>query len=144
MLISARVCLSMVMRISLNERHGLAVRQHQKRIRPAARVELLLGSIDGLIAQLEGAVMNRDAGLRAQDLMSLNRLLGTHVDGRHKPARLVCADRQQRQAGRSEALADAGEMLSEASVGRKVDYAPPSFNYVAAPQGSISVEDPAR
>src|SRR5579863_10177126 len=121
MLISARVCLSMIMRASLNERHGLAVSQHQKRIGPAARVELLLGSVDGLIAKLEGAVMNRDAGLGAQDLMRLNRLLGSHVHRRHKPARLVCADRKQRQTGRPEALADAGKMLPEPRVGRKVD-----------------------
>jgi hypothetical protein len=62
------------------KRHGLAVVQYQKRIARGAFAQPLPGRVKALIRQLEGAVVDRYAGPRAQDVMSPDRILGTHVN----------------------------------------------------------------
>ena len=74
-----------------------------------------------IIRQLERAVVDRDAGLGAQYLVGSNRLIGRHMHWRHEPARLVCSDRQQRQARRAEPLADLREVIAESRVAREIN-----------------------
>ncbi len=120
------------------------LRKHQKRIARGGLAQPPLRRIDALIRQLERAVVDRDAGLGGQDLVGSNRLLGRHVNRRHEPARLVGSDRQQRQARRSEPLADLREMVAEGRVSREINDAAGGFDHVAAPQSPIAVEDSAR
>ena len=57
-----------------------AVLQHQKRIIHAVGEQLIFRRIDTFIGQLEGAVMNRDTGLGAQELMCSNSFIRRHMD----------------------------------------------------------------
>ena len=145
MLISASVCLSR----SIANRHDVSVTDWplpstRNESSAAASRSRRFRRIDAIIGQLERAVVDRDAGPGRQDLVGANRLLGRHVHGGHEPARLVGSDRQQRQARRSEPLADLGEMVAEGRVSREINDAAGGFDHIAAPQRPIAVEDAAR
>ena len=142
MLINASVCLSTV------TDHDASVTDwplsSTRNESPGARLSRLLRRVDALIRKLKRAVVDRDAGPGPQDLMGLNRLLGSHVHRRHEPARLVCSDRQQRQSRRSESLADTRKMVAESRVSGEIDHAACRLDHVSAPQGSIAVEHSPR
>src|SRR5580658_4097949 len=139
MLISASVCLSRVMRPSFRKRHGLSIVQHQKRIAGSALAEARLRCVEALIRELEGAMVDCDAGPGGQDLVCSYRLFGTHMDGRHEPARLIRSDWQERQARRSEPLPDLGEMRSECCVSREIHHLFLTFDHISAPERLVVV-----
>ena len=66
--------------------------------------------IDRFVGQLEGAEMYADAAFGAQIAMRADRFLRVHVMGAHEPARLVSADRQQREIDARKAMVDFGEV----------------------------------
>ena len=65
--------------------------------------------VDPFRRQLERAEMNADALRRAEIQVRLHRLRRIHVHDVHEPARLVRADRQQREIDRTEPVADVAE-----------------------------------
>jgi hypothetical protein len=79
-------------------------------IRKWAREKAPPRRVDAVIAQLKDAVMDRDAGLRA-DRMRLHGLLGISVRRRHESMRHAGANREQ---GQSRALQIAREYLRNA------------------------------
>ena len=72
----------------------LTVLENQKRIVSSASHKLLLWSVDAVIRQLEGSVVDRDAGFRTENFVGSNGLFGTHMHGRHKPTRFIRSNRQ--------------------------------------------------
>src|SRR5579872_5055234 len=98
----------------------LAVLEDQKRRRPAESVELFGRGVEALIGQLEGSVVNGDAGFGAQDFMRANGFIGSHVHRRHEPARLIRSDGQKGEIGRSELLANLSEVRPEGGVSGEV------------------------
>ena len=142
MLISARVCLSIVMRMPLCKHNGLSIVHDQERI-GGALPEHPPRRIEALVRQLECAVMDRDAGLSAQDMMGSRRVVRSHVHRRHEPAGLVCPDRQQRHARRAKPLADEREMIPESRVAREINFPANCFDQVAAPQSPIAIQNRA-
>src|ERR1700686_4342042 len=127
MLISARVCLSIVMRMPLCQRNGLSIVHYQERI-GGAPPEEPPRCIEALIRQLECAVMDRDAGLSAQDMMGSRRVVRSHMHRRHEPTGLVCPDRQQRHARRAKPLPDEREMIAESRVAREINHPADRFD----------------
>jgi len=125
------------------QRDGLAVVQHQKRIISGALSNPLGWRVNGVIRELKGAMVNGDTGLCCQDLVGPDSFIGGHVDRRHEPARLVGSNWQQRQAGRSEALPDVTEVLTESGVTGEIDHAPGGFDHVATPQRPVAIEHSA-
>jgi len=68
------------------------VLENQKRIVSPTSHKPYLWSVDAVIRQLEGSVVDRDAGLGTENLVGFKRLFGSHVYRRHTPAWLICSD----------------------------------------------------
>ena len=88
-----------------------SVREARRRdvSRAARLVERAQRFVDALGRQLERAEMHADALGRLEIQVRLHGLRRIHVNGLHEPARLVGADRQQRQIDRTEPLPDIAE-----------------------------------
>ncbi len=76
--------------------------------------------------------------------MRAHGLLGIHVHRGHEPARLVCADRHQRDVDRRHALTDVGEVRRVAGIANEVERDPVDAHDVAAPQRPVAVPRRAR
>src|SRR5713226_8709288 len=77
--------------------------------------------------------------------MCSDGLLGSHVNRRHEPTRLVGPDWQQGQARRPKPLVNLGEMIAERGVPGEIDDSVLATDDVPAPEGFIAVENsPAR
>ena len=70
----------------------------------------------------------------------LHRLRRIHVNGLHEPARLVRADRQQRQIDRAEPLPDVAEEGRIRGVAGEIDARAAGRQHEAAPQRAVSIE----
>ena len=66
-----------------------------------------------------------------------------HVAPLHEPARQVCPDRQERNAGRPHPRANGLEVRTEARVSREVHRPGGALDPVARPEGLVAVEEPA-
>ena len=99
--------------------------------------------VEPLVRELERAEVHRDADARLEIEVDANRLLGVHVDGRHEPARLVGANRDQREIDRAQPGADLGEVAAVARITREVDRLPSDSDAEASPQRSIAVAQAA-
>ncbi len=76
--------------------------------------------------------------------MRLHRFRRIHVDVFHEPARLVGADREQREVDRPQASADLAEMRSVSGIAGEEDSASGDRDDEASPQRAIAVERAAR
>ena len=70
--------------------------------------------IDGLVGELEGAVVMAERELGATVLERLHRLRRVHMLIAHEPARLVGADGQNRQPERPVTLTRGAEVMAVA------------------------------
>src|SRR5512144_2615450 len=96
--------------------------------------------VDALRGQLDGAVMHADAADRLEINVSLHRFGGIHVHRLHEPARLVGANRQQREIDRSESPAN---IRKERRVGRiacEIQAEAADADHESAPQRAVTVE----
>jgi len=98
----------------------LTVPKNQKQIVSLASHKLFLWSVDAVIRQLEGPVVDRNAGFCAENLVGSNGFFGSHVHWRHKPARLICTDGQQCKPRRAKLFPNPCEMISEACVAGEI------------------------
>ena len=99
--------------------------------------------VEPLVRELERPEVHRDADARLKIEVDANRLLGVHVDGRHEPARLVGANRDQREIDRAQPGADLGEVAAVARITREIDRLPSDPDAEASPQRSIPVAQAA-
>src|SRR5262249_15861512 len=143
MLINATVCRSTIIQVSLCQRQKLAIVQRQK-IDWDASLERPPRRVDGFVRQLEGAVVDPDAGPRAQDVMRPDRSAGEHVHAPPERARLVLVDRQEREPRRAESFPDLCEVIPERGVAGKINGETRRLDDVSAPEGPIAVEEAAR
>src|SRR5689334_1011267 len=86
-------------------------------------------------------MVRSDAGARTQNLMCGEGLLGSQMNRRHEPSRLVCSNWQQSHAWRSKLLPNPREMIAESGVTGEIHHAVLAFNDESAPQSSISIEN---
>ena len=80
----------------------------------ARDLQRLLGRVDRLIGELERAVVMAERELGAAITESLHGFGRVHVLVAHEPARLVGADRQDREPERAVAVARGAEMVAVA------------------------------
>src|SRR5690349_2979194 len=97
-LLALEVCERPVQRLPLGDSScyfgEFTILENQKRIVSTTSHKLFLWSIDPVICQLEGSVVDCDAGLGTENFVGSNGFFGTHMHGRHKPARFVRSNRQ--------------------------------------------------
>src|SRR5213079_570001 len=93
-----------------------------------------------LRGQLKRAEVHRDAAAGAEIEVRLHRFSRIHVDVLHAPARLIGADRQERQVDRGEPRGDLPEMGAVPRIAGKEDPASPGLDQESAPQRAIAVE----
>src|ERR1700761_3287625 len=140
MLMMATACLSIISYIGSNNNGRLAVLQEQERIGAAGGFELAGRRIEGVIGELEGAVMDGDAGAGVEDAMGLQRIIRRHVNGRHEPTRQIGSDGEQGEARRSEAVSDLREVMAEAGIAGEINDTVGGLDDVAAPESLVAVE----
>ena len=90
--------------------------------------------------------MMRQRLLRAAIGQRLHRVRRVHVLVAHEPARLIGADRQDRQPQRAMGFGDASKMLAVAVAGiaDDVEFADRRLQHKTRPQRLVAVEQPAR
>lgn len=72
----------------------MTVLENQKRIVSPTSDKLFLWSIDRVICQLEGCMVDCDAGLGTENFVGSNSFFGSHVHRQDKPAWLICTGGQ--------------------------------------------------
>ena len=77
--------------------------------------------------------MHADRASGSEIEVGLQRFGGIDVDGCHQPSRFVGADRQHRQVGRPEPLADVGPMRARSRVAGEENPTRIGLDHEAAP-----------
>src|SRR4051812_44591303 len=85
--------------------------------------------------------MNTDTELGAEILVRGNRIFRRHMEGFHKPARLVTTDRKEGKLGPPKTLAHLLKMRAVASVAGKINSASWCLDQESAPKRRILIEE---
>src|SRR5262245_58706671 len=113
-------------------------------LRAKGVAQIPYGLVDPFGRQLKCAEVHRHTVRGFEIQMSLNGLLGIHVNGPHEPARLIRTDRQKRQIDRAEPLSYIAEERRVRGVAGEINSRVAGRDLESAPERTVLVERTAR
>src|SRR5699024_5346690 len=93
-----------------------------------------------IISQWECTKMHGKAVLRLHFLMNKHGFIGRHMNGLHKPAGSIRANRYKRSGHGTELLANLFKKVAVPSITCKIQISKSCLQHIAAPKGLIAVK----